>query len=325
MKTKFRTWSALWLIMVLGVTGVYAQHSKSYPTRFHTRKVHGVEIFYREAGPPEAPTLVLLHGYPTSSHMFRNLIEALSNEYHLIAPDYPGYGRSEQPPMAKFAYTFENLANMMDGLIDELGIKKYSLYVMDYGAPIGYRIASKHPERIESLIIQNGNAYDEGLEAFWDPFKSYWKEKTAKTEATLSNFHSMEGLKWQYTHGVKDVSVISPDNWEIDMRHLTRSENGEIQLALFYDYGSNVKLYPAWQNYFRTHQPKTLIIWGKNDHIFPASGAHAYQKDLKNIDFHLYDTGHFALESYGEEMTAAIRAFLKREVAQPQTATRKGE
>ena len=287
-----------------------AQNKNS--TTYHTIKINDTEIFYREAGNKNAPTLVLLHGYPTSSYQYRNLIDKLSDKYHLIAPDYPGYGRSEQPPMAKFAYTFENISSIMEKLIDTLGVKKYSLYLMDYGAPIGFRIAEKNPTKIQSLIIQNGNAYDEGLETFWEPFKKYWVNKNDKeTEKTLVDFHSMDGLKWQYTHGVHNTTLISNDNWEMDMRHLTRPENNDIQLAMFYDYQSNVKLYPKWQAYFRKYQPKTLIIWGKNDYIFPASGAEAYKKDLKNIDFHLYDTGHFALESYSDEMTIAIRNFLK--------------
>ena len=287
-----------------------AQNKNS--TTYHTIKINGTEVFYREAGDKNAPTLVLLHGYPTSSYQYRNLIDNLSDKYHLIAPDYPGYGRSEQPPMASFAYTFENISNIMEKLIDTLGVKKYSLYLMDYGAPIGFRIAEKNPTKIQSLIIQNGNAYNEGLETFWEPFKKYWVNKNDKeTEKMLTGFHSMDGLKWQYTHGVHNTSLVSNDNWEIDMRHLTRPENNDIQLAMFYDYQSNVKLYPKWQSYFRKYQPKTLIIWGKNDYIFPASGAEAYKKDLKNIDFHLFDTGHFALESYGDEMTLAIRNFLK--------------
>jgi pimeloyl-ACP methyl ester carboxylesterase len=282
-------------------------------TTYHTIKIKGTEIFYREAGNQNAPTLVLLHGYPTSSYQYRNLIDNLSDKYHLIAPDYPGYGRSEQPSMANFAYTFENISNSMEKLIDTLGIKKYSLYLMDYGAPIGFRIAANNPEKIQSLIIQNGNAYDEGLEAFWKPFKLYWANKNDKeTEKTLAGFHSMDGLKWQYTHGVHNTTLISNDNWEMDMRHLTRPENNDIQLAMFYDYQSNVKLYPKWQAYFRKYQPKTLIIWGKNDYIFPVSGAEAYKKDLKNIDFHTYDTGHFALESYSEEMTITIKNFLNK-------------
>jgi pimeloyl-ACP methyl ester carboxylesterase len=286
-----------------------AQNKNS--TTYHTIKINGTEIFYREAGNKNAPTLVLLHGYPTSSFQYRNLIDNLSDKYHLIAPDYPGYGRSEQPAMANFAYTFENISTIMEKLIDTLGVQKYSLYLMDYGAPIGFRIAEKNPTKIESLIIQNGNAYDEGLETFWEPFKKYWKNVNDKeTEKTLAGFHSMDGLKWQYMHGVHNATLISNDNWEMDMRHLSRPENNAIQLAMFYDYQSNVKLYPKWQAYFRKYQPKTLIVWGKNDYIFPASGAEAYKKDLKNIDFHLYDTGHFALESYSDEMTIAIRSFL---------------
>lgn len=284
-------------------------------TTYHTIKINGVEIFYREAGNKNNPTLVLLHGYPTSSHMFRNLINDLSDRYHLIAPDYPGYGRSEQPPMKDFSYTFENMANIVTSLLGELEIKKYSLYLMDYGAPIGFRIASASPEKIDTLIIQNGCAYDEGLEAFWDPIKAYWKDVNNKeAEATLRTFHNPDGLKWQYTHNVPDVSAISPDNWEIDLRHLERPENGAIQLAMFYDYQTNVALYPKWQEYFRAHQPETLIVYGKDDYIFPGSGAEAFKKDLKNLEFHLFDAGHFALESFGKEIGGLISDFLARKV-----------
>lgn len=284
-------------------------------TTYNTRKINGVEIFYREAGDKNKPTLVLLHGYPTSSHMFRNLIVDLSDKYHLIAPDYPGYGRSEQPPMKDFDYTFENMASIVTTLLSELDIQKYSLYLMDYGAPIGFRIASASPEKIDTLIIQNGCAYDEGLEAFWDPIKAYWKNVNDKeAEATLKTFHTPDGLKWQYTHSVPDVNAISPDNWEIDLRHLERPENGAIQLAMFYDYQTNVVLYPKWQQYFRDHQPETLIVYGKDDYIFPGVGAEAFKKDLKNLEFHLFETGHFALESYGKEIGELISDFLDRKV-----------
>ncbi|MFT3796154.1 alpha/beta fold hydrolase [Flavobacterium sp.] len=284
-------------------------------TNYHTKKINGVEIFYREAGDKKNPTVLLLHGYPTSSHMFRNLITDLSDRYHLIAPDYPGYGRSEQPPMASFDYTFENMAVLMTALLKELDIQKYSLYLMDYGAPIGFRIASASPEKIDSLIIQNGCAYEEGLETFWDPFKVYWKDRGNKeAENTLQGFHSPDGLKWQYTHNVPDVNLISPDNWEIDLRHLERPENNAIQLQMFYDYQTNVVLYPKWQEYFRKHQPETLIVYGKNDYIFPGVGAEAFKKDLKNLEFHLFDTGHFALESFGVEIGALIGDFLERKV-----------
>ncbi|MGV3507902.1 MAG: alpha/beta fold hydrolase [Sphingobacteriaceae bacterium] len=304
------------LVLLLQVAEVsYSQEAyQKNATEFKTTKVKGVELFYREAGPKDAPTLVLLHGYPTSSYMFRNLIRELSNDYHLIAPDYPGYGKSEQPAMANFSYTFDNISVITEGLINQLGIKKFSLYLMDYGAPIGFRIAERNPNRIESLIIQNGNAYEEGLEAFWDPLRKYWKTRSVEDGKALEPFHSLDGLKWQYTHGLKNTSVISPDNWEIDLRHLNRKENNEIQLAMFYDYQSNLKLYPKWQEYFRKHQPATLIVWGKNDKIFPASGAEAYKKDLKTLDFHLYDAGHFALESHEKEIVIAIRSFLRKHV-----------
>ncbi|MFT4760321.1 MAG: pimeloyl-ACP methyl ester carboxylesterase [Paraglaciecola sp.] len=286
----------------------------SYPTLHKTIKVNGLDIFYREAGRKDAPTILLLHGYPTSSHMFRNLIEDLSNEYHLIAPDYPGYGNSEQPSMASFDYTFDNMALIVEEFLEELEIKKYSIYLMDYGAPIGYRIAAKHPERVQSLIVQNGNAYDEGLRDFWIPIKKYWKDYTVENGKALEGFHAPDGLKWQYTHGVQNPETISPDNWKVDLQHLTRTENPEIQLALFYDYRTNVPLYPEWQAYFREYQPATLIVWGKNDYIFPAEGAYPYKRDLKNLEFHLLDTGHFALEEEGEEIAKLIRNFLKKEV-----------
>ncbi len=284
-------------------------------TTFKTEKINGVDIFYREAGDKNKPTLVLLHGYPTSSHMYRNLIQSLSHKYHLIAPDYPGYGRSEQPPMAEFEYTFDNFAKIITALLEKLNIQKYSLYLMDYGAPIGFRIASASPEKIDTLIVQNGCAYEEGLEAFWDPIKAYWADKNNKdAENTLRGFHDLNGLKWQYTHSVPDPSVVSPDNWEIDLRHLERPENGAIQLALFYDYQTNVPLYPSWQQYFRDHQPEMLIVYGKNDYIFPGSGAEAFKKDVKNLEFHLFNAGHFALESHGEEISAIIDDFLDRKV-----------
>ena len=288
--------------------------NKHFPTLHKTVKVNGVDIFYREAGDKDAPTILLLHGYPTSSHMFRNLVRNLSDDFHLIAPDYPGFGKSEQPAMADFEYTFDNMALIVEGLLEKLDIKKYSIYLMDYGAPVGYRIAAKYPERVQSLIVQNGNAYEEGLRDFWIPIKKYWNEYTIENGKALEGFHALDGLKWQYTHGVKDVGTISPDNWEIDLRHLERAENNEIQLAMFYDYRTNVPLYPSWQEYFRTYQPPTLIVWGKNDYIFPAEGAYPYKRDLKNVEFHLLDTGHFALEEEGEAMTKLIRDFLKGQV-----------
>ncbi len=213
-----------------------------------TIEIDGVDIFYREAGPKDAPTLFLLHGYPTSSHMFRNLMRNLADRYHTLAPDYPGFGRSEQPPMAEFAYTFDHMAELMEKFLKAKGVDKFSLYLMDYGAPIGYRIAVKHPKRIQGLIIQNGCAYEEGLLEFWDPIKKYWKDRTLENGKALEGFHAPEGLKWQYTHGTGSrENHVSPDNWEIDLRHLTRPENNDIQLAMFYDYQNNVPLYPSFQ------------------------------------------------------------------------------
>ena len=281
-------------------------------TSFKTVEVNGLDIFYREAGSKDKPTIVLLHGYPTSSHMFRKLIPQLATKYHVIAPDYPGFGRSEQPPMADFDYTFDNMSKIVEGLLDTLEVKRYSMYLMDYGAPVGFRIAARNPEKVDSLIIQNGNAYKEGLRDFWVPIKKYWNDYTIENGKPLEGFHSPAGLKWQYTHGVQDVTKISPDNWNMDLQHLTKKGNNEIQLAMFYDYRTNVPLYPQWQKYFRDHQPPTLIVWGKNDHIFPAEGAHPYKRDLKNVDFHLLDTGHFALEEKGDEIAGYMLNFLDK-------------
>lgn len=281
-------------------------------TSYNTVKVNNLNVFYREAGSKQKPTILLLHGYPTSSHMFRNLITDLAEDYHVLAPDYPGFGRSDQPLIKDFEYTFDSMAQIIEGFLKELKINKYSIYLMDYGAPIGFRIASKYPERVEALIIQNGNAYDEGLRDFWIPIKKYWNNYTIENGKPLEGFHSPDGLKWQYTHGVQDPSKISPDNWNIDLQHLTRAENNKIQLAMFYDYRTNVPLYPKWQKYFREHQPPTLIVWGKNDHIFPAEGAHPYKRDLKNLETHLLDTGHFALEEKGNEIANYILKFLKK-------------
>jgi pimeloyl-ACP methyl ester carboxylesterase len=284
-------------------------------TTYNFIEIAGVRIFYREAGPRGAPTLLLLHGYPSSSFMFRNLISDLSDKYHLIAPDYPGFGKSEQPPIAQFAYTFDNFAAIIEEFLDKLGIAKFSIYLMDYGAPIGYRIAAKNPGRIDTLIVQNGCAYEEGLETFWEPIKAYWHDReNIEAENILRTFHSYEGLKWQYTHGVPDISVISPDNWEMDLRHLERPENGQIQLDLFYDYRNNPPKYPEWQQYFRDYNPNMLIVYGKNDYIFPTSVAQAYKKDVKNLEFHLHDTGHFALETHGLIIAATIKNFLDRKV-----------
>lgn len=295
-----------------GATEINKTEKRSNPTFYKNVKVNGLNIFYREAGDVTKPTILLLHGYPTSSHMFRNLITDLSVQYHVLAPDYPGFGRSDQPLIKDFEYTFDNMANIVEGFLIELDVKKYSIYLMDYGAPIGFRIAAKYPERVESLIIQNGNAYDEGLRDFWIPIKKYWNDYTVENGKPLEGFHAIDGLKWQYTHGVQDASKISPDNWHNDLQHLSRPENNAIQLAMFYSYRTNVPLYLEWQQYFRDHQPPTLIVWGKNDYIFPAEGAHPYKKDLNNLEFHLLDTGHFALEEKGEDIANYILNFLDK-------------
>lgn len=283
----------------------------SFSVRYRTVKIDGQEIFYREAGPKDAPVILLLHGFPTSSHMFRNLIPALADKYRVIAPDYPGYGNSSMPSPTEFEYSFDNLAKVVDKFTEAVGATKFALYVQDYGAPIGFRIASAHPERIAGLIIQNGNAYEEGLRDFWVPFKAYWKEQSAKNKAALTPYFELDATKWQWTHAVRDATTISPDTWTLDQAGMDRPGNKEIQLALFMSYGTNPPLYPKWQEYFRTHQPPTLIVWGKNDFIFPAEGAEPYKRDLKNIDFNLLDTGHFALEEQGGVIAEKIRTFMQ--------------
>jgi pimeloyl-ACP methyl ester carboxylesterase len=286
-----------------------------HQTQYRTITVQNLEIFYREAGSRSAPTIVLLHGFPTSSHMFRNLIPALADQFHVVAPDYPGFGNSAMPDVKAFDYTFDRLAEVIDDFLEKLELQRYSLYVMDYGAPVGFRLAVRHPDRIESLIIQNGNAYVEGLREFWDPIRKYWKDRTPENAKALAGFISPEGVEWQYTHGVRNKASISPDNWNVDLRHLTKEGNPAIQLALFYDYQNNIPHYPTWQAYFRKYQPPTLIVWGKNDYIFPAEGAYPYKKDLKNIEFHLLETGHFALEEDGVLIADLMRKFLSMQLA----------
>lgn len=280
-----------------------------------TVKIDGLDIFYREAGPRNAPAILLLHGFPTSSHMFRNLIPALADKYHVVAPDYPGFGNSSAPSVKQFDYTFGNLANLIEKFTEKAGLKKYSIYLMDYGAPIGFRLAVNHPERVQALIVQNGNAYDEGLDnEFWEPIKAYWKDRTDAQGDGLRSLLTLDATKWQYTHGVRNVETISPDTWGHVQPLLDRPGNQEIQLALFYSYGSNPPIYPKWQKYLREHQPPTLIVWGQNDAIFPAAGAHPYQRDLKNVELHLLDTGHFALEEDGAQIATLMRNFLEEQV-----------
>jgi pimeloyl-ACP methyl ester carboxylesterase len=282
---------------------------------YKTLTIEGQEIFYREAGSPNNPTILLLHGYPTSSFMFRNLITALSGKYHLIAPDYPGFGNSSMPLVTEFEYTFDHLADIVDQFITAKGLTKYSLYVMDYGAPVGYRIATRHPERVQALLVQNGNAYEEGLSPFWDPIRAFWADPQNEEHIKgMKATSQLDFTKWQYLTGVRDAAKISPDTWVHDQSKLDRPGNVDIQLALFYSYSSNPKRYPEWQEFFRKYQPPTLITWGANDEIFPASGAKAYLKDLPSAELHLLDTGHFALEEDGTVITSLIDDFLTRNV-----------
>jgi pimeloyl-ACP methyl ester carboxylesterase len=277
--------------------------------------VDGVDIFYREAGPADGPAVVLLHGFPTSSHMFRNLIPLLADKYHVIAPDYPGFGGSAAPDHTAFAYSFGHYADLMDGLLQQLEVPRYAMYVMDYGAPVGYRLALKHPERVSAFVVQNGNAYEEGLKAFWDPIKAYWADNSTERRKALHMLVTPETTKFQYVDGVRDVSRIDPDNWAHDQVLLDRPGNRDIQLDLFRDYGTNIPLYPEFQAYFRQFRPPMLIVWGKNDFIFPADGATPYLRDLPDAELHLLDTGHFALEDKLDEMAPLIREFLDRNLA----------
>ncbi|MDB5310165.1 MAG: dhmA1 [Gemmataceae bacterium] len=306
------------LATAASVLGLLSSASAQQPVPVHhkTVKVDGLDVFYREAGPKDAPAILLLHGFPTSSQMYRNLIPALADKYRVIAPDYPGYGHSSMPPRDTFTYTFDNLAKVIDQFTVKVGLTKYALYVQDYGAPVGYRLAVKHPERITAIVVQNGNAYDEGLDNdFWKPIKAYWKEPTSKERRDALRFVvKHEATKWQYTHGVKNPELVSPDGPAHDQFLLDRKGNDEIQLDLLLDYGSNPPQYPVWQAYFRTHQPPVLIAWGKNDQIFPAAGAEPYKRDLKTLDFHLLDAGHFALETNGVEIAQLMREFLGKHV-----------
>lgn len=281
---------------------------------YRSTSIEGVEMFYREAGPAAAPTVLLLHGFPTSSNMFRNLIPALAKRYHVVAPDYPGFGQSAMPARDTFRYTFANLARTMDLFTQKLELRNYFLYVMDYGAPVGYRLALAHPERVRGLIVQNGNAYEEGLRDFWVPIRKYWADPSPENRNALRGLLKLEATRWQYTHGVADASLVDPSTWTLDQAGLDRPGNDEIQLDLFLDYGTNLAFYPKFQAFFREQKPPTLIVWGKNDQIFPAEGAAPYQRDLPQAKIHLLPAGHFALETHGEEIVQKILEFLAREV-----------
>ena len=277
---------------------------------YRTADVDGVEVFYREAGSVSAPVLLLLHGFPSSSHMFRDLIPLLADRYHLIAPDLPGFGRSEAPSRDTFAYSFDHLAQVIDRFTEVIGLKQFAIYVFDYGAPVGWRIASKNPQRISAIITQNGNAYEEGLSEGWNPIQKYWQEPTQANRDALRALLKPDFTRLQYEHGVADPSRVSPDGWSLDDYYLSRPGNDEIQLDLFLDYANNVARYPQFQAYFRTHQPPLLAIWGKNDPFFLPAGAEAFRRDIPAADIRFLDTGHFALETHAQEIATAIRAFV---------------
>jgi pimeloyl-ACP methyl ester carboxylesterase len=278
--------------------------------KYRSADVDGLKISYREAGPADAPALLLLHGFTSAGHMFRDLIPSLADRFHIIAPDLPGFGQSDMPARSHFTYTFDAIASVIDRFTEVIGLKRFAIYVFDYGAPTGFRIAVKHPDRITAIISQNGNAYEEGLSEGWNPIQTYWKEPSQAHREALRAFLAPETTRWQYTHGVVDEAMVSPDGWSLDNFYLARPGADEIQLDLFGDYKSNVALYPTFQNYFRTHRPPFLAVWGKNDPFFLPPGAEAFKRDIPDAVIRFFDTGHFALETHADEIAAAIREFL---------------
>jgi pimeloyl-ACP methyl ester carboxylesterase len=279
---------------------------------YRTADVDGLTVFYREAGPRDAPTLVLLHGFPSASHMFRELIPLLADRFHVVAPDLPGFGKSAMPPRDEFDYTFEHIAAVITRWTEVLGLGRFALYVFDYGAPVGFRVAARHPERVTAIVSQNGNAYEEGLSDAWSPVQAYWKEPSAANREAIRMLVAPETTVWQYTLGVPDPARVSPDGYGLDNYYLARPGAVEIQLDLFLDYASNVALYPVFQDYFRTSRPPLLAVWGSNDPFFLPAGAEAFKHDIPEADVRFVPTGHFALETHVAEIAAAIREFLSR-------------
>jgi pimeloyl-ACP methyl ester carboxylesterase len=277
---------------------------------YRSANVDGLKVFYREAGAAAAPALLLLHGFPSASHMFRDLIPLLADRFRIVAPDLPGFGQSDMPARGKFAYTFDHLADVIGRFTEVIGLDRFAMYVFDYGAPTGFRIAVKHPERITAIISQNGNAYEEGLSGGWTPIRAYWQEPSQANREALRAFLAPETTRWQYTHGVAHETSVSPDGQSLDNFYLARAGADEIQLDLFGDYQSNVALYPTFQSYFRKHTPPFLAVWGKNDPFFLPAGAEAFRRDIPNAVVRFFDTGHFALETHAREIAAAIRDFL---------------
>jgi len=289
-------------------------------TKYLYATVDGRRIFYREAGSNTSPNILLLHGFPTSSHMFRNLIPALADRYHVVAPDLPGFGFSDMPDRKNFRYTFDNLATAIASFSQTIGLDQFAIYVFDYGAPTGFRLALAHPDRVTAIISQNGNAYEEGLSQGWNPIQKYWKEPTAENRAALRQFLTPETTKWQYLHGVQDLSLVAPESYELDSALMARPGNDEIQLDLFLDYASNVALYPKFQEYFRTKRPPLLAVWGNRDPFFLPPGAEAFKRDNPNAEVHFYDTGHFALETHVQDIARMIRDFLGRKLSRQVSA-----
>ena len=316
MKNSLFTFGAQWLAALS--LGIAAMNATAAPTtnnldvKYQKVQVQDTKIFYREAGDPSRPTILLLHGFPTSSFMYREIIPVLATKYHVIAPDLPGFGFTESPSRVKFDYKFQHLAEVMAGFTQVLGLKKYAIQVFDYGAPVGLRLALLHPEKVTAIITQNGNAYEEGLADAWNPIQKYWRDPSMENREALRAFLKPDSVAWQYTFGVKDVSLIAPETYTLDSALLARPENEEIQLDLFLDYASNVALYPKFQKFFRDYQPPILAVWGKNDPFFIPPGAEAFKRDVKTAEVHFFDTGHFALETHHQEIAALIVDFLDR-------------
>lgn len=300
--------------LIAGIVGE-ADAANSTEVRYRFEKVGDVNVFYREAGNPTAPTVLLLHGFAASSYMYRDLIAALSDRYHVVAPDLPSFGYTEAPDRSKYSYTFDNIANTMNKFTEQLKLNRYAIVVHDYGAPVGWRLATAHPSRISAIVSQNGNAYEEGLAKGWDDIKRYWQAPTAENRAALRDFPTAASVKWQYLEGVSDTSKVAPDGYTLEGLHVSRPGNADIQLDLILDYASNVRMYPQFQAYFRKHQPPLLAVWGKNDPYFLPAGAQAWKRDIPKAEVHFYDTGHFALETHAAEIIPVVHAFLQKNVS----------
>ena len=312
-----RFYTFLFTLLALSLSSITHAKENLDRVRYGKENIDGINIFYREAGDPSKKAVVLLHGFPTSSHMYREVLAELGDEFYLIAPDYPGYGDSDFPAQSEYTYTFDNIAETMDQFLIKRGLKNYTLMIQDYGAPIGFRIATKHPEKVSGFVVMNGNAYKEGLSPEgWAPIMKYWKDKNQpELEKTIAEqVFSLEGLKWQYTHGTRNPDAILPDNWNIDFMKFSREGQHQMQLDMFFDYQNNLKLYPTWQKYLEKNQPPMLLVWGKNDAFFPVPGAEGYKRHVKDIDYHILDTGHFALEEEGEFIINKMRHFLTNKV-----------